>query len=523
MNCFTLISRLAALLCFSVFPIASAASAGAGASSADAFTILRATSCQKPELTLFACELGGGQRVALCASPDATRTTGYVRYAFGSASRTELAMPSVKAPPGERFMRTRMSYPSGSGALVYTVENSGYRYRLEQTWSARDGRAAGGRLGVENANGRVVFDRSCLSLDERQQEALDEPPYAMPDDPLLSEGPAPQKNVRSDARRFEYDGRWVELRGGRCVEAPGRDTECVGAMQLTVDADSPPIELTALLLNREAPLALGPITGTLNQRAPSIVLADFNEDGSGDVAVAVDRQGGYGRSAYAIHLRDGGRWRYSEAFSAMTRARMGLPIREGGWLVARGKSGCCIHVDERYRIENGLPRLVQTWTERARQDGDVKVEVFLGEPIAETKTWASANAPACPAGDFQMFLRAFASAKDDSVRRLWTRDPLEVEGPAYLELGDERPADTVVREVMGRERLESFIYRWYPEQGRFGWEDGAPLPSAAIDPVVVERGEVFEVKLGRETEQDTYTFKPHERCWQLVRRRDWRD
>jgi hypothetical protein len=58
---------------------------------------------------------------------------------------------------------------------------------------------------------------------------------------------------------------------------------------------------------------------------------------------------------------------------------------------------------------------------------------------------------------------------------------------------------------------------------RFGWEDGFPEADVALVPEIVEREGMMEVTLGRESEIDTYTFKPRDGCWQLVRRRNGRD
>ena len=321
-------------------------------------------------------------------------------------------------------------------------------------------------------------------------------------------------------QRFEASGRVVVLEGAECRETPELGHACDGPMRLRID-DQPVLRLAAPLLLDKVPLAVGPVDAALNARSPSIVLADFDNDGREDVAVATSRQGGYGRTAYAIHRRRGDGWVYSSALSALTEARMGLPVREGPWLLAFGKSGCCVHVEERYSLVGGEPQLAQTWTETSLEDGRSKIEVFLGEPVPERRPQRAP--PECPSRDFPTFLRAFAAIGADARRLAWSRDPMELEVPAYLELDDARPADTVVREISGEEREQAFLYRWYPQVERFGWEDGFPEADVALVPEIVEREGMMEVTLGRESEIDTYTFKPRDGCWQLVRRRNGRD
>ena len=144
--------------------------------------------CTGTELTLFACSLKNGKSVALCASPDAGPTTGYVRYAFGAGESAELRFPELLDAPGDRFRSTRVLFPSGNGRQTYSFENGGYRYIAYQLWAARDGNAAHGGLMVLNARGLPLADMSCTSLNDAEQEALDLPPYPMPEDELLGAG-----------------------------------------------------------------------------------------------------------------------------------------------------------------------------------------------------------------------------------------------------------------------------------------------------------------------------------------------
>jgi len=143
--------------------------------------------CTTAELTLFACALTNGKSVALCASPDATETSGYVRYAYGVGDTAELSVPTPISAAGDRFRSTRVLFPSGNGRHAYSFENGGYRYVAYQSWETRDGHAARGGLIVLDSAGAAVLRQDCISLNDAEQVALAEAPFAMPEDPSLGE------------------------------------------------------------------------------------------------------------------------------------------------------------------------------------------------------------------------------------------------------------------------------------------------------------------------------------------------
>lgn len=180
---------------------------------------------------------------------------------------------------------------------------------------------------------------------------------------------------------FVWEEGKVTLSGSHCVSEAGTSQQCTGEMVLMVDGPNKtaPIRLSKMLLDSSNPLHVGVIDQSVNSRSPSIVISDFDADGIEDVAVAVDRQGGYGRTSYAFFLRRGANWQQSPEFEALTAGRLGLPIRSGNTLTANGKSGCCEHWEETYRIEDGLPVVSERTTHYSLPDGTTNVETIRGD------------------------------------------------------------------------------------------------------------------------------------------------
>jgi hypothetical protein len=143
--------------------------------------------CVADELTLFACDLVSGKSVALCASPDATEHSGYVRFAYGTGDAVQRFFPESVEAPGDRFRSTRVLFPTGNGRLTYSLDVAGSTYALYQTWSARDGRQATGGLTVVDADGAASLKETCQSMGDAEQEALADSPYEMPNDERFGE------------------------------------------------------------------------------------------------------------------------------------------------------------------------------------------------------------------------------------------------------------------------------------------------------------------------------------------------
>ena len=354
--------------------------------------------CGGTELTLFACPLRNGKSVALCASPDASPAAGYVRYAFGAGESAELNFPEPLDAPGDRFRSTRVLFPSGNGRHTYSFESGGYRYIAYRLWSARDGNAAHGGLMVLNARGLPLADMSCTSLNDAEQEALDLPPYPMPEDELLGaastlpfgdsrerhpphSSKADPVNVRTGVMSFSANGRSVLVEGASCEEESSLLSICTGDVTVTpVGAEAlGAIRLREVVLTSEFPLHVGEGALAKAGATPSFAIVDYDRDGLEDLAVAVDRLGSYGQLSYFIYLRRPDGWVLSPEFSALTEGRMGLPRRQGDVWVAFGKDGCCRHWEERYEVIEGKPVLREAEITTSSTDGTTTTEVVRGE------------------------------------------------------------------------------------------------------------------------------------------------
>ena len=138
--------------------------------------------------------------------------------------------------------------------------------------------------------------------------------------------------------------------------------------------------------------------------------------------------------------------------------------------------------------------------------------------------------------DFEEFLKAYAAADHDDVRRRYTIMPLEREGVTEY-LVENAPADAppvTVIETREPDRDRYFAYRYiarlddYREIGverQFlqealsspAWPNKYPRKVEAI------AGGDRLVQFGTETEIDIYLFKRRDGCWYLKRATDTRD
>jgi hypothetical protein len=148
----------------------------------------RVPACSAPELNLFSCSLVTGRSVALCASPEASQESGYVRFALGKGENAEVVMPAFPSAPAGRFKSTRALAMSGNGRESYSLETGGRKYVLYRVWAARDGNAARGGLMVLDDAGVLISDEPCTSMNDAEQVELDRPPFALEPDPLLDDG-----------------------------------------------------------------------------------------------------------------------------------------------------------------------------------------------------------------------------------------------------------------------------------------------------------------------------------------------
>lgn len=88
--------------------------AGAAAMAADP----RPTLCAAGEAAVFACPVGGGRLVSLCASADLGEHAGTLTYRFGRPGRLELSFPETPAHPKAHFRRGSIASAGGGGDFV---------------------------------------------------------------------------------------------------------------------------------------------------------------------------------------------------------------------------------------------------------------------------------------------------------------------------------------------------------------------------------------------------------------------
>ncbi|QOT78824.1 hypothetical protein [Cupriavidus basilensis] len=83
--------------------------------------------CTKDEQVAFSCTVKGNKLVSLCASPDLSKTKGYVQYRFGKKGAVELAYPKLTDDPRKHFRWGVTAY-SGGGTDYFRFSNGGYDY-----------------------------------------------------------------------------------------------------------------------------------------------------------------------------------------------------------------------------------------------------------------------------------------------------------------------------------------------------------------------------------------------------------
>lgn len=87
-----------------------------------------ASLCTAGETVVFSCGAGKTKTVSVCASPDLTRTEGYMQYRFGMPGKTPgLVYPATKAHPGSYFLSRTVAY-AGGGAAYLKFTNGEYTY-----------------------------------------------------------------------------------------------------------------------------------------------------------------------------------------------------------------------------------------------------------------------------------------------------------------------------------------------------------------------------------------------------------
>lgn len=130
---------------------------------------------------------------------------------------------------------------------------------------------------------------------------------------------------------------------------------------------------------------------------------------------------------------------------------------------------------------------------------------------AQAAASTQADAPGCPAGDFEGFLQAYAS--DPAVRERFTAPVLKVARISESEAGD----TTVIESVPAAE-YDGFLLSY--RNGKFGFAGGesdadASAPGLALI-VKPEPNGAYFVTFPDNVEAISYRFERHGDCWRLT-------
>jgi uncharacterized protein len=82
---------------------------------------------------------------------------------------------------------------------------------------------------------------------------------------------------------------------------------------------------------------------------------DYNFDGKEDIAIQTGDAGPYGAPSYAIYLDTAKGFSFSSALTDLSQESLNSLEVEGNLLATSGKSGCCIHYRNWYRVVNDKP------------------------------------------------------------------------------------------------------------------------------------------------------------------------
>jgi len=89
---------------------------------------------------------------------------------------------------------------------------------------------------------------------------------------------------------------------------------------------------------------------------------DYNFDGKEDIAIQIGNDGPYAQPSYAIYLDTGTGFRYSAALTELSSESLNSLEVDGDMLATSGKSGCCIHYRNWYKVMNDRPLPVRKVT-----------------------------------------------------------------------------------------------------------------------------------------------------------------
>jgi hypothetical protein len=144
-------------------------------------------------------------------------------------------------------------------------------------------------------------------------------------------------------------------------------------------------DLAILLDNRKQPAAN--VTQLYSDQS-AIIIADFNFDGSEDLAIRNGNNSGYGGPSYDVYVYHATKKRFVPAadLTELASSKLGMFQIDAKRkrLVTFEKSGCCWHMTTEYAVVPGKGLLdVYSKEEAVRADGE-RVDVIVSERI-ETK------------------------------------------------------------------------------------------------------------------------------------------
>lgn len=117
----------------------------------------------------------------------------------------------------------------------------------------------------------------------------------------------------------------------------------------------------------------------LYTKQAAIHIGDFNFDGMDDVAICNGRYGNYGARSYDVYLssKSAGKFVHNESLSSLGQGYMGLfkVNKKKKTLSVYGKSGCCWHVEEEYKVIKNNPVKVYAVEEEVTAVDEKKIKI----------------------------------------------------------------------------------------------------------------------------------------------------
>lgn len=137
------------------------------------------------------------------------------------------------------------------------------------------------------------------------------------------------------------------------------------------------LSLEGLYLSNKSTAYRGSLAGDYREGGYSFVFGDLDGDGHDDLMVWTGREGGYGAASYDVFLFDAGSRqfaRHEQLTELMLGATAPYAVDEGT-LKLDFKDGCCLHIADRYVLENREPILIERITKDSSTPDQVKTTI----------------------------------------------------------------------------------------------------------------------------------------------------